>query len=267
MGTANITVNILTITVQQRVEVENMSLLVKKHSFHPLNSVIMLLFGLLLMILSAPGLLSLLHTRSASKLVKQLASSQQGIPTKRLLVASEQYEAASQTEPGRRQFYEDRASVLLALYYRYRSAGRKGDARLVLQKVARTLETSLRFAPANANLWYLIAETRALQGKMDGTAKRFLAMSYITGPREGWIALRRLQFSLRYWLLLDEELRRYVRREIRTLWSDTSYTSTFLRLFSKRSKRAQTVIASEIDQLGSAERLRFDKASKRAGWK
>lgn len=243
-----------------------MSLQIRKHSFNPLPWFMTLVFGVLLIALVSPGLMSLYYARPATVLVDGLKSSTDDKSFSELMTAVQQFKLASGYEPGRRQHHNEQATLFLNLYYKLKTAKREREATSILEQARLTLNRSLKLAPGDANLWYLLAEIRALQNKMDSKTQRFLGMSYLTGPREGWIALRRLQFSLRYWLLLDKEIRRHVTREIRTLWMDSRYQRTFIRQFSKNTVRVQRVISTQIKSYGDEEVQKFLKLAKRAGW-
>jgi hypothetical protein len=243
-----------------------MSLQIRKHSFNPMPWFMALVFGVFLIALVLPGLISLYHARSAMVLVGDLTNSTNEYTQSELATAAQQLELASGYEPGRRQYYKEQATLFLNLYSKLKTAKREREASSILEQARLTLKRSLKLAPGDANLWYLLAEIRALQNKMDPKTQRFLGMSYLTGPREGWIALRRLQFSLRYWLLLDKEIRRHVTREIRTLWMDSRYQRTFIRQFSKNTVRVQKIISTQIKSYGDDEVQKFLKLAKRAGW-
>ncbi len=244
-----------------------MALQIRQHSFNPAPWLVTMTIGVLLVALATPGLISLYTARPATALVSELTTPDADHTSQELQTAVQELEAAFEYEPGRRQHTNEQTTLLLNLYYKLKSSGREVEAIGFLEQASLVITRSLKFAPSDANLWYLLAETRALQGKMDRKTRRILNMSYLSGPREGWIALRRLQFSLRYWLLLGKDLRRHVKKEIRTLWSTPSYQRTFIRKFSSSSVRARRVIFAQIKTYGDEDIQKFQKLAKQARWK
>ncbi len=243
-----------------------MVLQVRQHQFNPASWLVTLVVGLLLVALAAPGLMSLSTARSASALVGGLPAQEDARVFPELQAAVQKLEAAMALEPGRRQYAVEQTTLLLHLYYQLKSTRRRSEAGSFLKRASLAITRSLKRAPGDANLWYLLAEIRTLQGQMDGKTRRILGMSYLTGPREGWVSIRRLQFSLRYWLLLDSEVRRLVKREIGTLWSDPNYRRVLMRRFASQTIRVQRLIFSHINTYGEEEGRQFQKLARRAGW-
>lgn len=244
-----------------------MSLQFKTHSFNPVSWFGTVVLGVLLVALSARGLFSLFYALPASSFVENLNKPATIDHTlDEFDMSAQTLELAKQFEPERRQHHTDEATLLLRLYYKLKSIGRETEADGKLEKARQTIVDTLKRSPGDANLWYLLAEIRALQNKMDHITQRFLNMSYLTGPREGWIALRRLSFSLRYWLLLDRGLRHHVEKEITTLWSDRAYQRIMMQQLSHNTVRAQNIIFTQIKSLGDEDVQKFQTLAKRIGW-
>ena len=245
-----------------------MSIQIRRHRFNPAPSIATLLFGIVLVAMSFMGVMSLYKSHAARKLAGELrGEGASGMMEEELQGAVIQLDLASAREPGRRKYNLDQVMILFRLYYEQKTAGRDRDASRSLKKASAAIANSLKRAPGDANLWYLAAELRAMQGKMDGKARRFLGMSYISGAHEGWIALRRLQFSLRYWLLLDDELHRFAKQEMRTLWSSPAYRRSFVRQFSRKTARVQRLIVSQISRYSEDDKQKFLKLAKGSGWR
>lgn len=75
------------------------------------------------------------------------------------------------------------------------------------------LERSLKVSPIDAFLWLMLYSVRAARYGIDEKCMNYLEQSYVTGPREGWIALRRNRLALAALQLLNERMQESVTSE------------------------------------------------------
>jgi hypothetical protein len=246
-----------------------MKLHVRTHKSAPLSWSVALVFGVLLLASSTPGIISHYFVYTASQLTDWEALSEQPQDKRlaRFEKASGLFRQAVGYGIGDRKVY--RAQI--DLYTRYEALLRqvsqveKADQYRV--EIERLLSSSLRRAPGDSNFWFLRAKMRALKSKFDSRSNSYLNMSYLTGPREGWVAIRRLAFSLRYWLLLRPEAQHQVRREIRTLWRETSLRRWLIDVFVKSNNRASGIIYSEVSGIDEQEAVKLIKTARKRGWR
>lgn len=70
-----------------------------------------------------------------------------------------------------------------------------------------SIRTSLSLNPADSFLWLMLYSTRVMDYGFSGDILKYMQQSYGTGPREGWIALKRNRLALAAFLSLDEGAR------------------------------------------------------------
>ncbi|MCK1722056.1 hypothetical protein [Bradyrhizobium sp. 141] len=68
------------------------------------------------------------------------------------------------------------------------------------------LELSLTISPVDAFLWLMLYSVSAARNGIDEKCVSYLEQSYSTGPREGWIALRRNRLALAALQMLSEPM-------------------------------------------------------------
>lgn len=245
-----------------------MALKIRKHYYNPLPALLALALGVLLVGVSIPGVVSAFFALTPLRLADRLDDdSKFAPPADDLAAASKRLLQATRLAPAHRLLRNKQSTLMLRRYYALQQQGETREAGQLLDAVRISLTDSLRLAPGDANQWYLLAELAALQHRLDTRTFGYLTMSYLTGPREGWIGLRRTTFALRYWLLLDAGLRDRARREIRTLWLDRSFRHILAHSFARETARAQKIIHAEVSGIGEAEAEALVKLARQSGWK
>lgn len=96
-----------------------------------------------------------------------------------------------------------RAATALALY----DADVAGYARETAEAALETIREQLRCTPVDANAWLLLAFVEQHLGLPSQDVSGHVAMSYRYGPREAWIAGRRLRFLCQHAAGIPETLR------------------------------------------------------------
>ncbi len=171
--------------------------------------------------------------------------------------------------PGNRKYAEGRISLSLGIYEHYVTTGEGNSrkARRLLASIDDQIVTALSSSPANSNLWYLLSETRVRLAPDDERIFDYLKMSYMTGPREGWIASRRLAFALKNWRQLDLDNQRFAGQDIKLLWAEVPYNKYLAAIFLKTSRSGRKIIYRHINDGGYQEVLKFRNTLKKLGWK
>jgi hypothetical protein len=86
-----------------------------------------------------------------------------------------------------------------------------------LDDFQKAVNAALAGNPASSLLWLMEYRLQDLPGGNPDRALKFLRMSYLSGPNEGWIAVRRNSIALRVFPLLPPELAEQVLAEFRGL--------------------------------------------------
>ncbi len=241
----------------------------RRHHFDPRPWGLPLLFALGLLALAIPSVLASFFAFSPAHLARKVSENQmeQQVAQEDLLAAITRLQTARWFAPHDRQIKNAEITLALRRYGLLYAQKRFAEANHVLRETARLLESALADGPGDANLWYLLAELRSRLMGMGEKTLAALALSYLTGPRAGWIAERRLGFSLKFWLFLDPDLRRYVRREIRTLWREGLYQRVLAKHFATTTLRGRKVIAEELASLDPEAPAQLAKMARAHGWR
>jgi hypothetical protein len=112
-----------------------------------------------------------------------------------------------------------RAEALIRLRAAEEASQRKSpqEADRELGTAEDRLRSSLVLNPADSFLWLMLYRVENDRSGFDASNVRYLDQSYATGPREGWIALRRNRLALAIFPLLDEALQRKVVSEFASM--------------------------------------------------
>lgn len=77
----------------------------------------------------------------------------------------------------------------------------------------RRVESALAVSPGDSFLWLMLYSVRTTQNGFDPRNTRYLSQSYLAGPYEGWIALRRNQSALAIFPILPSFVAKLVAAE------------------------------------------------------
>ena len=109
-----------------------------------------------------------------------------------------------------------------------------------LRRCLAAVDQALLAAPAQSDLWL---ERVRLLLLLDGSQEESLGAlrnSYRTGPREGWIGVRRIPIALRLWADLPDDLRAAAREDLRLAMTKTvlinAVAATYIKDFSVRTQ-------------------------------
>ncbi|MGH1352214.1 MAG: hypothetical protein ACRBBN_15600 [Methyloligellaceae bacterium] len=187
----------------------------------------------------------------------------------KLRQAATEMNSATLWMPQNRKYAEGRISLTLGIYEHYVTIGEghSRKARRLLASIDDQIVTALTHSPASSNLWYLLSETRVRLAPHDHRIFDYLKMSYMTGPREGWIASRRLAFALKNWNQLDLDNQRFAEQDIRLLWAEQPYRKYLAAIFLKTTRSGKKLIYRHINDGGYEEVLKFRASLRKLGWK
>ncbi len=224
---------------------------------------IIALFGSVLVVAALPRLAAEYNRLGATPIVKAISENKREVRGDAKEYAINNLNVAVSFTPENRALYNALATMDLFLYEGYKSGAESDRAFKSLKLAQENFQKALRTAPGDANIWYLLAETGVRLQGADARALEALRISYLIGPREGWIAHRRLGLSLRLWPLLPTGTRKMVLREIRMLWISGGYHTVLVRHFLRAGKTGQEAVISEISKLGEKQTSRFRLLVKR----
>ena len=215
--------------------------------------------GGILVFLALPRLAAEYNRLQAAPTLLAISRRGEEISGTKIAMAAEKLENASSFANGNRTIFNALATADLAIYESFKSEGKGDEAYAALSRAQANLRKALKRAPGEANLWYLLAEARARSRGVDKKTVEYLRLSYLIGPREGWVAHRRLKFSLLLWPLLPKDTRAMVYREIRSLWSKHVYRRELARIYLQASESGQKAMLAGIEKMGENEKVRFLK--------
>ncbi len=221
------------------------------------------IFGIALVMLASPRLAAEYYRLGAAPDIRVITENQGQLSEAEITNAAIKLDKALSFNPGNRTIINNKATIELALYELLESKGLNEKAFAALARARDNLKNALKTAPADANLWYLLAEIRVRLNGADTKTVDFLRLSYLTGPREGWVARRRLGLSLRLLPLLPEEIRKMLRREIQALWSVRAYRSDLVRNYLRSSQAGREIILAGVSRNGKEEKPIFLNLAKR----
>ena len=178
-------------------------------------------------------------------------------------------ESASSISFYNSKYRNEKVTHLLELYNIYNNQPQKNTENLkhILRTAENELMNGLFLSPANSNYWYLLAEVRAKLYTADSKLNELLKMSYFLGPREGWIARRRLLFVLNNWEITDRKVRRLAYKDIVLLWNEKYYQKHLAEIFLATGKLSKKIIYKEINKNGYDSIKHFTKVLKSKGYK
>ena len=225
--------------------------------------------GLLLLALAGPGTIGAYHGWLASDKAKKIsAGNAKKITAHEVARALEQLQTASSYGVGQRNLFQHRTTLRLWEYEQDLSQKPSNKAREQLVIIQSEIVRALKKAPANSNLWYLASEVTARMSGPNKKALAFLKMSYVTGPMEGWVMIRRLGLSFRVWGALPPTMKEDVRRQVRAIWGEKRkhYYRALAKLFVRTTPRGRDVILANLTDYGKKNRRQIAYFFRKAGW-
>ncbi|MEM7621395.1 MAG: hypothetical protein AAF228_13285 [Pseudomonadota bacterium] len=139
--------------------------------------------------------------------------------------------------------------------------GKNASAQHNLEMAISHIRSYLRKSPASSNYWFLLTQSLFVLDKKKELDASALQLSYLTAPREGWIARRRLGFAFQNILLLPPEFRKFMMQEFKSLgWvyrddavriviaAPEEFSSHFQKSFSYESLPVFNYVQRTIDQ-------------------
>ncbi|KRQ12575.1 hypothetical protein AOQ71_15590 [Bradyrhizobium manausense] len=104
------------------------------------------------------------------------------------------------------------ADVLIRLRTAEEATQRKAsqDVDRAIEAVELRLFDALRVSPSDSFLWLMLYSVETTRNGFDPKAIRYLDRSYLAGPYEGWIALRRNRLALAIFPMLQDRMQQVV---------------------------------------------------------
>lgn len=220
-----------------------------------LSWALVFVFGLLLAAMALPRLAAEVFLLRSAQTVDVLTNAS-GKPSRQDLDrAAKDLDWARRFSPTNPIIANQRATIDLALYDSERGRTGLDGAFSFLEQAEEEIGSALHLSSGNANLWYLLAETGARLSGPNRQVLQSLQLSYLAGPREGWVARRRLGLALRLWPLLSANTQNMVRREIATLWSLPAYRTDLARIYLGSQKPGAEALLEAIAERGGRDRF------------
>jgi hypothetical protein len=135
--------------------------------------------------------------------------------------------------------------------------GAATDFDLKLDDLTTSIRVALGCAPRSSYLWLLSFWTETLSGRLGPKSLEMLAMSYETGPNEGWIAIRRNSTAIPVVPIASDPLRQRIIREFGLLVRDG---------FLREAAASYSVATPEVRSALQTELLRSGDSRQREFW-
>jgi hypothetical protein len=121
-----------------------------------------------------------------------------------------------------------RANAILRLYL-YEASFRAGQVNKIderLQALEHQLKDTLRCAPSDSYLWLVLFSIENARVGFDSRHLEYLRASYVLGPNEGWISLKRSPVALAMLSVLDEDLSQKALAEFEAMVANGLYAES-----------------------------------------
>lgn len=154
-----------------------------------------------------------------------------------------------------------RSAVVLELYL-YEEAIVAARADLIdvrLRSLRDSIKAALHCAPADAYLWLLLFSIENASGGFRAANLEYLRTSYLMGPHEGWIAVKRNPVALAMLPGLDPELARTVLDEFASLVQNGLYDESAV-IFANANPVVRDRLLIRLADVPEINRRRFAKA-------
>jgi hypothetical protein len=147
-------------------------------------------------------------------------------------------------------------------------SGRRGEIASETLALKEQLSRALGCSPADSFLWLALFWIEVNQGGYQTEQLNLLRRSYLLGPNEGWIALKRNRFALSVFEKLPSDLRELVQSEFAKL-VDTPHPSVLQEMISILTGpgwRVRSFLLPRLKELSAASRQTFADALYRRGY-
>lgn len=104
---------------------------------------------------------------------------------------------------------------------------------------ALAIRRSLSLSPCDPFLWFALSWTTLIRHGDPMLAAEFLRLSYETGPREGWVSLRRNSVALTLFTFLDDNLQNAAIAEFQEMANVAPFIPVVARLIAGPGRRFQ----------------------------
>ncbi len=138
----------------------------------------------------------------------------------------------------------------------YRSAMPTDKRREVAESCLRGAQEITASTPASSFAWVGAAHASVALQDWDGMS-RYLALSYSSGPQEGWIARYRAELAQDNWLRLSGPYRDQSRHDLALLANNMVSYASFLAQMYVRHPAAREALTEVVEQLPPQAQRRF----------
>ncbi|QIO98791.1 hypothetical protein [Bradyrhizobium symbiodeficiens] len=155
-----------------------------------------------------------------------------------------------------------RRSLAVLNLYLYEEAFNAGRADLIdtrLRNLLGSVKAALHCAPADAYLWLLLFSFENASGGFKADNLAYLRTSYLMGPHEGWIAIKRNPVALAMLPGLDSSLAQTVLDEFASLVQNGLYEESAA-IFAAANPIVRDRLLARLAKVPQPSRERFAKA-------
>jgi len=128
-----------------------------------------------------------------------------------------------------------------------------------LHDLTTRLPRALGCSPRLSYLWLLGFWSRTLSGQLDQRSLEMLAMSYDTGPNEGWIAIRRNAAAMAVVPIAPDQLRQRIIKEFGLLVRD-GFLREAVASYSVAALPVRSALQTELFRLSNSRQTEFWQA-------
>jgi hypothetical protein len=135
-----------------------------------------------------------------------------------------------------------------------------------LDSLDKAIRNSLSCAPADPFLWLALYSVGVTKDGFKPGYLTYLRLSYLLGPREGWIVLKRNPLVFKAFDQLSPDLREKVVNEFIDMLREGRFAAQAADIFVGPAWSARDLILSHLTGLNDSERRRFADALQQRGY-
>jgi hypothetical protein len=175
---------------------------------------------------------------------------------KRELLASvtPQVEAAEQANPCRASALH--SAVIVRTRITERAVVEGDEITAELSALDTSIRQSLACSPADPFLWTVLYWAESNQNGFQPPYLQYLRLSYLLGPNEGWIAMRRSAYALSIFQLLPTDLKPKVVAEFANLL-DSGFYAAAIQIFTGPGWSNRSVLLPQLKDVGELQKSIF----------